>query len=131
MSLTATSPRCHRLFAVFLSGFGMTLLLGGCHSAYIEATVKNTTSESISPFEVDYPSASFGRTALAPGASYTYRFKVLGDGATKVLWTDAKHVDHTGSGPALAEGDEGTLSVALGTTSAQWTLTRKKAGGGS
>ena len=86
----------------------LSLVMAGCHSAYIDATVKNVGAEPVSLIEVDYPSASFGRETLAAGAEYHYRFKVLGSGATKVLWTDAAHTEHTTPGPVLHEGDEGS-----------------------
>jgi hypothetical protein len=99
------------------------LTITGCHSAYIATTISNRTPEQLSLLEVDYPSASFGTQALAPGQDFHYRFKVLGNGATTVLWTDAQHQDHKNSGPALQEGDEGTLTVTFnsGATPA-WSL---------
>lgn len=96
------------------------LLLAGCHSAYIEATVHNSTGGPVSVVEVDYPSASFGTQSLADGADFHYRFKVLGSGPTKVLWTDAMHHDHTVAGPSLQEGAEGHLLVTLTSSSASW-----------
>ena len=96
------------------------LLLAGCHSAYIEATVHNSTGGPVSVVEVDYPSASFGTQSLADGADFHYRFKVLGSGSTKVLWTDAKHQDHTVAGPPLQEGAEGHLLVTLSSSNASW-----------
>lgn len=88
-----------------------TLTLTGCHSAFIDATISNRTAETLALIEVDYPSASFGTQALAPGQDYHYRFKVLGNGPTAVLWTDAAHHDRKNPGPALQEGDEGKLAV--------------------
>jgi sugar (pentulose or hexulose) kinase len=87
------------------------LTLAGCHSAYIAATISNHTSGPLSLIEVDYPSASFGTQSLAPGQDYHYRFKVLGNGTTTLLWTDAAHDDHKSSGPPLREGDEGALTL--------------------
>jgi hypothetical protein len=111
--------------AVVSGLMGLALLTGaGCHSAYIEATVKNASGGGVSLVEVDYPSASFGREALAAGAEYHYRFKVLGSGATKVLWTDAAHQEHSAAGPVLHEGDEGRLTVTLAAT-ASWDLALK------
>jgi len=100
------------------SSFALAVVLGlttltGCHSAYIEATVSNLTPEALSLIEVDYPSASFGTQALAPGEDFHYRFKVLGSGPVTVLWTDASHHDHRDSGPILHENDEGRLIIAL------------------
>jgi hypothetical protein len=98
------------------------LTVAGCHSAYIEATVKNASGASVSLVEVDYPSASFGRETLADGAEYHYRFKILGNGATKVLWTDATHTERSNNGPTLHEGDEGRLTITLAPATANWDL---------
>jgi hypothetical protein len=110
-----------------VSGFaGLVLMtMAGCHSAYIEATVKNASGSAVSLVEVDYPSASFGREGLAAGAEYHYRFKVLGSGPTKVLWTDAAHQEHSVAGPVLHEGDEGRLTITVGPSAAQWDLELK------
>jgi sugar (pentulose or hexulose) kinase len=91
--------------------FAALLTLAGCHSAYIATTISNRTPEPLSLIEVDYPSASFGTQTLAPGQEFHYRFKVLGGGATTILWTDAAHHDQKNSGPPLREGDEGTLTI--------------------
>ncbi len=99
-----------------------TLLIAGCHSHYIETTITNRTATPILLLEVDYPSASFGTENLAPGASFQYRFKVLGSGSTKLLYTDAAHHDHTANGPALSEGTEGTLLIDIQPDQARWTL---------
>src|SRR5664279_6646483 len=94
-----------------LLAFAAVLTLAGCHSAYIAATVSNRTPDPLSLLEVDYPSASFGTQALAPGQDFHYRFKVLGSGATAIQWTDAAHRDQKNSGPPLREGDEGALTI--------------------
>ena len=100
-----------------------TLALTGCHSAYVATTISNRTPDPLSLIEVDYPSASFGTQALAPGQDFHYRFKVLGDGATKILWTDAAHHDNKNSGPDLREGDEGTLTILFDSNSSPtWKL---------
>jgi hypothetical protein len=91
--------------------FAALLTLAGCHSAYIATTISNRTPEPLSLIEVDYPSASFGTQTLAPGQDFHYRFKVLGGGATTILWTDAAHHDQKNSGPPLREGDEGALTI--------------------
>ena len=99
------------------------LTLAGCHSAYIAATISNRTAEPLSLIEVDYPSASFGTQALAPGQDFHYRFKVLGSGVTAVLWTDAARHDQKNAGPSLREGDEGTLTVTFNSgASPTWDL---------
>lgn len=92
----------------------------GCHSAFIEADVVNKTAAPIPLVEVEYPSASFGTQDLAPGGVYHYRFKVLGSGAAKVLWTDARHAEHSVAGPALRENDEGTLTLTFDASGPVW-----------
>lgn len=108
-----------------LSALGTLLLacsagLAGCHSAFIQATVVNATSDPVRLFELDYPGASFGSGELGQGARFGYKFKVLGTGPSKILWTDASGKDHTGKGPDLHDGQEGTLVVTLEADSARW-----------
>ena len=95
-------------------------LIAGCKSPYVNATVRNDTGAPVTLIEVDYPSASFGRDALAAGAAYPYRFKIIGSGATKVSWTDAQRKQHSASGPELHEGQQGQLTITLNATGAQW-----------
>lgn len=92
----------------------------GCRSAYINADVKNQTGGSIQVLEVDYPGGSFGTSNLAAGATFHYRFKVLGSGGTKVLWTGPDRQDHTVAGPELHEGQQGHISVMVGQSAAGW-----------
>lgn len=103
----------------------LALLIGltpaiGCHSPYVQATVSNHTDKTIELLEVDYPSASFGTQGLAPGADFHYRFKVLGSGSMRLLYTDSAHQDHKSDGPFLKEGAEGTLAVAITPTEINW-----------
>jgi hypothetical protein len=110
-----------RLTHLFVLAAALTLT--GCHSAYIEATISNRTPEPLSLIELDYPSASFGTQTLAPGQDFHYRFKVLGNGPTTLLWTDAAHRDHKSSGPTLHENDEGALTIAVTPTAPTWNFT--------
>ncbi len=113
-----------RLFTttrVSLATFALAALIG-CHSHYVSIDIHNTTPNPITLVEVDYPTASFGVDTLAAGATYHYRFKILGDGPTKILWTDAAQHEHTVPGPALAEGQEGTLTATVMPATATWQL---------
>jgi hypothetical protein len=94
--------------------------LGGCKSAFVEADVKNASGAAVSLVEVDYPSASFGKESLDAGATYHYRFKIQGDGATKILWTDAGQKEHTVAGPVIKEGQQGPLMVTITGPTAVW-----------
>jgi hypothetical protein len=95
----------------------------GCRSPYVEATVSNHTAQPIELIEVDYPSASFGTQNLAPGTDFHYRFKVLGEGATKLLYTDSAHHDHKSDGPPLKEGAEGRLAIVIAPNNVTWQST--------
>ncbi len=95
-------------------------VLSGCHSAFVQATVQNHSGGTIQLFEVDYPSASFGGNELADGATFRYRFKVLGTGRTKLTWTDVSQHDHTVQGPELQEGEEGSLGITIEPSDAKW-----------
>ncbi len=98
----------------------LCLALAGCRAPSIDAIISNRTPTSITLIEVDYPSASFGTQKLAPGAHYSYRFKVLGSGPMKVLYTDSAHHDHTFTGPTLREGAEGPLAIDITATGVNW-----------
>ncbi len=109
--------RSHHALAISLTLVATT----GCHSPYVSANVTNRTSTPIDLLEVDYPSASFGTQNLAPGAHFTYRFKVLGSGQMKIVYTDSAHHDHTATGPTLHEGAEGPLAIDITPTGVNWT----------
>jgi len=83
---------------------GMLALMAmcGCASKYVQAAVRNQTGGPITLVEVDY------------------RFKILGSGPTKVLWTDAERKQHEVAGPKLDEGQQGTLIVTLTQSGATW-----------
>jgi hypothetical protein len=109
-----------RFFTRYVLAVLSLATLTGCHSHYVSIDVHNLTTQPITLLEVDYPSASFGVNTLAAGATYHYRFKILGDGPTKILWTDAAQQQHTVDGPALTEGQEGTLAANITPITATW-----------
>jgi hypothetical protein len=90
----------------------------GCSSAFVAATITNNSGFPVTLIEVDYPSASFGVGSLAAGSQFHYRFKVQGSGPVKMQFTDASGKAHAVSGPDLAEGDRGTLGIAIGQANA-------------
>ena len=108
-----------------LLGAAVLVALAGCHSAYIDATLSNRTGKPITLVELDYPSASFGTQALAPGQDFHYRFKILGTGKLKLIYTDTANVEHTVSGPSLIEGEEGPVTVTLQPSGVQWSAQLK------
>ena len=93
--------------------FMLAILLAGCHSYRIDATVENRTGRAITQLEVDYPSASFGANALTTDSVFHYRFQVRGSGAVTVQYTDADGHQVKVTGPTLHEKQEGRLDIVL------------------
>ncbi len=108
------------LLTLLLTVMTLWLPLVGCHSAMIQATVHNGTGLPLQLIEVDYPSASFGTQGLAAGADFKYRFKVLGSGELKILYTDKSGKEKTGTGPELHEGLEGQLLIDVSDAGVHW-----------
>ena len=96
------------------------VLLWGCHSAAIDATVHNGTPSELRLVEVDYPSASFGTQSLAPGSDFAYRLKLLGSGPLKLIYTDSTGKERTVAGPELNEGSEGRLRIEISPDGVHW-----------
>ncbi|HEY6414269.1 MAG TPA: hypothetical protein VIX42_11320 [Edaphobacter sp.] len=96
------------------------LIVTGCHSPYVEATVSNHTTQPLLLLEVDYPSASFGTQSLAAGADFHYRFKVLGSGKMKLTYTDSARHDQKSEGPFLKEGTEGPITITVASDGIHW-----------
>ena len=109
-----------RRSAVFSSLLCALLGSGGCHSAFVGATLVNHSGQTVRLLEMDYPSASFGTEQLENCASFKYRFKIMGKGNATLSWTDSSGASHNSRGPALAEGQEGRVSVEIGPNSAEW-----------
>lgn len=104
---------------------GCLLLLSGCHSDHVLATVSNRTAQPILLFEVDYPSASFGGDTLAPGADFHYKFKVLGTGKMSLSYTDAAHKVHKSEGPYLNEKADGPVHITISSDGVHWQTSPK------
>jgi hypothetical protein len=93
----------------------------GCRSKLVEVRVVNSGTTDLHNVEVDYPSASFGISNLAPGATYVYRIQLQDAGRMKVEFSDSKEQPHSGKGPYAKEGQQGTLTLTLdGSGKNQW-----------
>lgn len=88
--------------------------LSACRSAFIQTSIINQTGAPVRLIEVDYPSASFGTQQIEEGTSFKYRFKVQDSGPVTLSFTGADKKVHTSTGPTLTQGQEGTLSITLG-----------------
>lgn len=108
-----------------LAFFACLLVVTGCHSAHVLATVSNHTGQSILLLEVDYPSASFGTQNLAPDADFHYRFKVLGTGKMTLTYTGEDHKDHKSEGPYLNETADGPVQITIAPDGVHWKTSPK------
>jgi hypothetical protein len=107
-----------KFFAVM--GLAGLLALGGCRSAFVEVKVVNGGLAPVSIVEMDYPNGSFGVDSLEGSGTYHYRFKILGSGPAKLMWTDAARRDYSSVGPQLHEGEQGTMTVTILGGTAEW-----------
>lgn len=89
------------------------MAVAGCRSPHIEVTVINSGSTVLHNIEVDYPSASFGIPALAPGQKYPFKIRLQDSGRFKVQFFDSAEKQHSGTGPYAAERQRGTLFLLL------------------
>ena len=106
---------------LLLAAWTPILLMTGCHSPYVETSVVNSGTTVLHNIEVDYPSASFGLPTLDPGATFHYRFQIQDAGRMKVEFSDSAHKSHSGKGPYIAQGQQGTLTITLdGNGKNQW-----------
>lgn len=97
------------------------VLVAGCRSKLVEVRVVNSGTTELHNVEIDYPSASFGVSDLAPGARYVYRIQLQDAGRMKVEFSDSKQQPHSGKGPYVAQGQQGSLTLILdGNGKNQW-----------
>jgi len=85
--------------------------LGGCKSAWVQATVVNDEDTPVNLVEVNYPGGSFGVQNIAPHSTFHYRFHILTDEKMDVNFTDAAGHAQDVKGPELEPGEEGTLRI--------------------
>jgi hypothetical protein len=97
--------------------FAIALLLmsalAGCRSHVVKVNLVNISTEPVKTIIVDYPAATFGKDALAPGATFSYAIKPLETGMFKVQFTDAKGVIHSYTGTTLHKNDDGVIDVSI------------------
>ena len=90
------------------------LMAASCRNYIVDVTVENRTGGAVNLLEVDYPSASFGVDALAPGAVFHYHVQLQGSGPIKVMYADSQKHQRQSTGPTLHQGQKGQLEIVLG-----------------
>lgn len=89
------------------------LAVAGCNSYWVDTTIENQTGQPVRELEVDYPSASFGTNALAPGAVMHYRFQIQGTGPLKVEYSSAEGKTVRAQGLTLSDRQRGQVTIRL------------------
>jgi hypothetical protein len=102
-----------KTFPAGLAGLLLLVLLTGCRSAMVHATVQNTGNAELRNIEVDYPNASFGLPTLAPGQQFQYEFQTEDPGRLTVKFEDAGGKSFSDKGPAVVANQRGTLQIDL------------------
>ena len=90
------------------------ILLSGCQSPWVQATVTNDQDTPINLVEVNYPGGSFGIQNIAPYASFHYRFHILANDKVEVDFTDSANHSVAVKGPDLEQGEHGALGIDIG-----------------
>lgn len=88
-------------------------MLSGCKSYWVNAKIENLSGKPVHELEVDYPSASFGANAIAPGATMQYRFQIRGSGPLQVQYTSGDGKPAHAEGLNLKEHQEGSITIQL------------------
>jgi hypothetical protein len=99
------------LTAMGCAGLAASLLLSGCQSPWVQATVVNDEDSPVNLVEVNYPGGSFGVQSIAPHSAFHYRFHILADGPVEIDFTGAGGHTQAIKGPQLNQEEEGTLQI--------------------
>jgi len=104
-----------RIVKMAAVGFALLAVAGcrGYKSNWIDADVENQTGKPVHELEVDYPTASFGINALAPGGAMHYRIQIRGSGPVKVTYTFEDGKMAHAQGLNLTEQEHGHLIIRL------------------
>lgn len=94
------------------------LALAGCRAHVVKISLTNTSAQPLKTIIVDYPNATFGKDALAPGETYFSLIKPLDQGPIRVRFTDAQGASHAYQSISLQQGDDGSVNIRLTQTSA-------------
>lgn len=85
--------------------------VAGCRSAWVQASVVNEQNAPVNVVEVTYPGGTFGVQSIAAHGTFRYRFHILADDVISIDYSDAAGHSHTDKGPALRQGEAGTLRI--------------------
>ena len=99
--------------------FVFLMAISGCRAHVVKISLTNTSAEPIRTIIVDYPTATFGKDALAPRETYFSLVKPVDKGPITVRFTDAQGGSHTYKSASLQPGDDGWVNIKLTQTSGE------------
>ena len=103
-----------KLLRIALPTLALLLSAAGCsHSRVIVVDLVNASAEPVANIEVSYPEASFGKSALAPGATFEYRIKPTATGPLKISYINSRGQAKKNSLLQLRKNDEGAITIRL------------------
>ena len=91
----------------------LSTVISACRASGIDVTIQNNSSVPLRNVEIDYPGAAFGAGTIAPGSSYWYHIKPLGDGEITVSFEQANGGSIQQKGPRVRAGDREILVLVV------------------
>jgi hypothetical protein len=91
----------------------LILVVVGCRSPWVQATIVNDLDTPVNVVEVTYPGGAFGTQSIPAHGTFQYRFHILTNDVVGIDFSDAAGHDHTQKGPALRQGEAGTLRIEI------------------
>lgn len=92
----------------------LAVVVAGCQSPWVQATVVNDENTPVNVVEVTYPGGTFGTQSIAAHGTFRYPFHILTNDVISIDFNDAAGHSHTQKGPALRQGQAGTLRIDIG-----------------
>lgn len=92
------------------------LVLTACKTNFVNLTIVNNGNADLHNVELQYPNASFGKSTLAPGESYSYKAKIIADGELKLKFLDPSGREHNEKGPPISKNATGQVTITIDET---------------
>jgi hypothetical protein len=98
------------------------VLIFGCGSAQLGVTIQNHSSQPLRNVELNYVSASFGISYLAPDATYQKNVEPLRSGQLQMKYVDPAGKEHVFVGPQIEHGKDMTVRCEITPDTVHWSL---------
>jgi len=105
-----------------LALFSSLVLIVGCGSAQLGVTIENHSSQPLRNVELNYVSASFGISYLAPDATYQKTVEPLRSGQLQMKYVDQAGKEHVFVGPQIEHGKDISVRCDITADGVRWSL---------